>query len=113
KCEVVGASSIQRRDAGDRHVGGAHEPAVREGGDLAGADASRGACPPPAGFPAARCAFRRRPAAHGLGAPYFACFSRSITLGVISRLGSAATILLVGVSAAEISAELPSARSPW
>src|SRR5207247_9034627 len=87
KWAVVGAGSSQRRDAGDRHVGGAHEPAVREGSDLARADASRGACPPPAGFPAARCAFRRRPAAHGLGAPYFASFSRASTLGVVSTRG--------------------------
>src|SRR5256885_282947 len=100
----VGPGSSRGRAAGARRVGGANEPAFREGGDLAGADASRGAWPPPAGFPAARCAFRRRPAAHGLGVPYFACFSRSITLGVISRLGSAATILLVGESASKISA---------
>src|SRR5256886_15692930 len=104
KWEGAGPGPIRRRDAGDGPAGGAQEPAVREGSDLARADASRGACPPPAGFPAARCAFRRRPAAHGLGAPYFACFSRSITLGVISRLGSAATMLLVGESASKISA---------
>src|SRR5256885_459970 len=106
RSEIVGAGTIERRNAGDGHVGSADEPAVREGRDLAGADAPRGAPFPPAGppSPAARCPLRRRPAAHGLGAPYFACFSRSITLGVISRLGSAATMLLVGESASKISA---------
>ena len=82
KREIVGAGPIERRDAGDGQVGGADEPAVRQGGDLARTHASRGAGSPLAGRPA-RCAFRRRPAAHGLGPPYFACFSRSITLGVI------------------------------
>ena len=35
-------------------------------------------------------ALRQLPVAHGLGAPYLGCFSRSITLAVTSRLGSTA-----------------------
>src|SRR5256885_10552203 len=51
RSEIVGAGTIERRNAGDGHVGSADEPAVREGRDLAGADAPRGAPFPPAGPP--------------------------------------------------------------
>src|SRR6266550_3963756 len=54
KREIVGAGTIEWRHAGDAHVGGADEPAVREGGDLAGADAPRGAPHPTSPASAAR-----------------------------------------------------------
>src|SRR6059058_4988101 len=86
KRQIVGTGPVERRDARHGRVRRADQLTVREGRDLARAQAPRGAGPGPA-LPAA---LRLLPVAHGLGALYLDCFSRSITLLVISRLGSTA-----------------------
>src|SRR5205085_1988999 len=86
KRQVVGTGPVQGRDARHGHVRRAHQLTVREGRDVARAQAGGGTgagCAVPA-------ALRLLPVAHGLGAPYLDCFSRSITLLVTSRLGSTA-----------------------
>src|SRR2546421_7116750 len=86
KRQIVGTGPVERRDARHGGVRRAEQLTVCQGRDVAGAQAPGGAR---AGS-AVPAALRLLPVAHGLGAPYLDCFSRSITLLVTSRLGSTA-----------------------
>src|SRR5690349_182692 len=105
KGQIVRAGPVERRHTRDGYIRGPRELSVREGRDLAGADTptgsggTRAACssaPPPPSSPAPP--FFCRTAAPGPRRPYFGCLSRSITLAVMSRLGSAKRMLLLGAS---------------
>ena len=81
KRQVVRARPIDGGDPRDRHIGRTDELSLRERCDLGG----------------------REPGVHGSGS-YWDCFSRSSTLLVMSRAGSAATMFEPGASASKINA---------